>query len=123
MPTGLPLVNANTLAAASGSANVLNSATGVMLPGCEIAPLITTTSFTRRKTSGSWAAASAILVSGPMATMEMVLGGFDARSRRISRCEGRDDGVKSLGGGSEEVEGRKCSFHVSKGERWGCCRS
>lgn len=56
------------------------------------------TSLARRKVSGSSAAARAQLVKGPTATMEMVLGSFSRRRRRISKCERWVEGVnKALG--------------------------
>lgn len=85
MDNGYGEVRANTRAAAMESAYVLNSAAGVIFPGTEIAPPMTTTSFTRRKVSGSVAAAMARFVRGPIATIVIVSGGFSWRRRRISR--------------------------------------
>lgn len=87
-------VNAYRRAAAMGSAMQLNSATGVMLPGSEIAPPITITSLAFRNTCGSWEAARAKFVSGPMPMRVMVSGGWESRICRISRWEGEEEGVK-----------------------------
>ena len=56
----------NTIAAASGSAAMLNSAAGVTLPRPAEPPMITK-SLTCVTSSGSCRTASAILVSGPTA--------------------------------------------------------
>ena len=55
-----------TMAAASGSAAMLNSAAGVTLPRPAEPPMITK-SLTRPASSGSRRTASAMLVSGPIA--------------------------------------------------------
>ena len=57
----------NTTAAASGSAPMLNSAAGVTLPRLAEPPMITK-SLTRLTSRGSRCTASAMLVSGPVAT-------------------------------------------------------
>ena len=85
MLAGLGEVKAKTRAAAFASANVLNSPTGVILPGTEMAPPITRTDLARISTIGACEAARARLVSGPMAMTVMVSGGFSSRIRRISR--------------------------------------
>jgi hypothetical protein len=54
--------------AASGSCQILNSATGVTLPVSRNAPPIKAKRFGRRGNSGSSNIAAAILVSGPVAT-------------------------------------------------------
>lgn len=95
MLSGVRDVKANTRAAAIGSASVLNSATGVMLPGKDTAPPINRTDLTRRKTRGSCDAARATLVNGPMAIRSIVSGGFSSRSRRISWWEDRFEALKS----------------------------
>lgn len=55
-------------------------------------------------------AASAKFVRGPIAMMVMVLGGFSPRIRRISRWEGRFEGVNSLGRRSEVWVADKAEF-------------
>ena len=87
-------MSAYTLAAAMGSAMQLNSATGVMLPGTEMAPDITTTSLAFMKIVGDSEAARAKFVRGPMAMRVIVSGGFESRIERISRCEDAEEGVK-----------------------------
>lgn len=93
---------------------------------------MTTTSFTRKNASGSSAAASAMFVNGPMATIVIVSGSFSRRRRRISRCEGSWEGVKlasvlrsssamaACSGWVESEALAKRSFHVSAGVRCGC---
>ena len=78
-------MSASTRAAAKASAQKLNSAVGVILPGTPIAPPMTMTSLTLRKIPGSSAAARARLVNGPIATMVMLSVGLSLRMRRISR--------------------------------------
>lgn len=109
---GLGEVRANTRAAATASAYELNSPTGVTcpnispnafnmfiggnghtFPGLSIVPPMTTTSFTRRKVSGSWAAANARFVKGPTATIVTVFSSFSFRTRRISSAAGCLDGM------------------------------
>ena len=85
MLVGSGEVNAKTRAAAVASAKVLNSPTGVILPGTEIAPPITKMDFARISTIGACEAASARFVRGPMAITVMVSGGFSSRTRIISR--------------------------------------
>ena len=80
-------VSAYTLAAAVGSAMQLNSATGVMFPGSFRVPPMTTTSLAFMNVFGSFAAAMAKVVSGPMAIKVMVSAGFSLRIRRISSGE------------------------------------
>ena len=82
---GLGEVSAKMRAAAMGSALVLNSATGVTLPGLRTAPPITRTDLARRNVVGECDAARARFVSGPTAMIVMVSGGFSSRSRTISR--------------------------------------
>lgn len=82
---GLGDVSAKMRAAAVGSAMVLNSATGVALPGLWIAPPMIRTDLARKNVAGECEAARARLVSGPTAMMVIVLGGFSSRSLRISR--------------------------------------
>ena len=96
MLAGLGEVNAKTRAAAVASAKVLNSPTGVMLPGTEIAPPMTRTDFARISMVGACEAARARLVRGPIAMTVMVSGGFSSRTRKISRWDGRFEGVKSV---------------------------
>ena len=84
-----------TRAAAAGSARILNSPTGVMLPDTVIAPPMTTTLFARRNVCGEREAARAKLVRGPIAIMSMVSLGLSSRISKIAKCEGFDDGVKS----------------------------
>ena len=133
---GSGLVSAYTRAAAMGSAMVLNSATGVMLPGSVIAPPMTTSSFAFIKVTGSWAAARAKVVKGPRAMRVVVLGGFEERMSRISVGAGRCDGVKrfvyvlwaawaavdavvEMGDGFGGASNRCC--HNSEGDvYWGC---
>lgn len=79
---------ANRIAAATGSAKTLNSATGVMLPAALNAPSIaatsiTATSFTLKNVSGSVAAANTMFVMGPINAIEIVLGRLSARSLSI----------------------------------------
>ena len=57
----------NTIAAASGSAHMLYSAAGVALPRPADPPMITKPR-TQSASRGSFRAASAMLVSGPVAT-------------------------------------------------------
>ena len=85
---GFGEVSAYTRAAAEASANTLNSATGETLPTASTAPPMATTSLTRRKASGSSAAARAQFVSGPMAMMVIVSASFSRKIRRISLCAG-----------------------------------
>lgn len=96
---GIGLVKANTLAAANESAAMLNSASGVMFPGSSRAPPIMINSFARHKVLASFAAASAMFVSGPIAITETVPGGSDSSMERISKWEGRDEGMNSSGFG------------------------
>lgn len=103
MLVGLGEVKAKTRAAAVASANVLNSPTGVMLPGTEIAPPITKTDLARISTVGAYEAARATFVRGPMAMTVMVFGGLSSRTRKISRCDGRFEGVKSVFGDAGSV--------------------
>ena len=95
MLSGLGAVRAKILAAAVGSASVLNSATGVAFPGPSTTPPMISTCFARRNIAGECEAARARLVKGPIAMMVMVLRGFSSRIRRISRWEGRFEGVNS----------------------------
>lgn len=76
---------AKTRAAAVVSAYVLNSAKGVIFPGYSTAPPMTRIFFARIRIWGACEAASAILVRGPIAIIEIVSGGFSSRIRRISR--------------------------------------
>ena len=66
-----------------------------MLPGSEMVPPMTRMDFARINVVGAWEAARARFVSGPMAMIVTVSGGFSLRMRKISRCDGRWDGVKS----------------------------
>lgn len=101
-----------------------------MFPGQLIVPPITTTSFTRRKVSGSSAAAIARLVKGPTAIIVIVLGSFSRSSRKISLCDGDLEAVNVVGGvsssfvfsTSDDPGGAnvKSDFHESDGERCGC---
>ena len=90
-------VNANTRAAAIGSARILNSPTGVIFPGSAIAPPITQTLFARRRDCGDSEAARAMVVIGPITTMSIVSTGLSSRMWRISRCDGRVDGLNKEG--------------------------
>ena len=99
MLAGLGEVRAKRRAAAVGSAQVLNSAKGVTFPGTEMAPPMMRIDLARVRVWGACEAARARLVRGPMAMIDIVFGGFSSRRRRISRWEGRSDGVK------REVEG------------------
>ena len=77
-----------------GSASVLNSPTGVMLPGRSMAPPITSTVLARRKVWGDLEAARAKLVSGPSAIKVILSGGLAARRVRISSTAWLGEGVK-----------------------------
>lgn len=66
-----------------------------MLPGTEMVPPMTSMDLARITVVGAWEAARARFVSGPMAMIVMVSGGFSSRIRKISRCDGRCDGIKS----------------------------
>ena len=102
-------------------------------PGASIAPPMTTTSLTLRNVSGSFAAAMARFVSGPTATMVIVPGSFSLNKSSMTSCAGLSDGVKSecfsltfcsaaaSSGARFFGWGVKRDFHVSSGERWGCC--
>lgn len=68
----------------------------VTFPTSCTAPPITITSCTRRKVSGSVAAARATLVMGPMTTSLIVSGSFSRRRRRISRWAGVLLGVNNV---------------------------
>lgn len=94
---------------------------------------MTTTSLTLRNVSGSFAAAMARFVSGPTATMVIVPGSFSLNKSSMTSCAGLSDGVKSecfsltfcsaaaSSGARFFGWGVKSDFHVSSGERWGCC--
>jgi hypothetical protein len=102
-------------------------------PGASIAPPMTTTSLTLRKVSGSFAAAIARLVSGPTATIVTVFGSFSAKISSITSWAGFKDGTNrecfSLTASNSDTSsgdrfsgvGRKSDFHVSSGDKWGCC--
>lgn len=63
---------------------------------------MTKTCLARRNVAGECEAARAKLVKGPIAIMVMVLVGFSSRIRRISRWEGRFEGVnREVDEGSE----------------------
>ena len=117
-------VRAYTLAAATGSAMQLNSATGVILPGMEMAPDITTTSLAFMNTVGDSEAARAKFVSGPMAMRVMVSGGFESRIERISKWAGAEEGVKRSVCGARSMWAREVAVEertVSAGgasKRW-----
>lgn len=96
MLAGSGLVKAYSLAAATASAMVLNSPTGVMFPGTSTAPPITRICLARRNVFGPCAAAVARVVRGPMAMRVIVSAGSVLRMRRISRCEGKEEGVNKL---------------------------
>jgi len=101
-------------------------------PACSIAPPMTTTSFTRRKVSGSLAAAIARFVKGPTATIVTLSSSFSLKISSITSYAGFKDGVKSecwsltacsaAASSGERFSGLglKSDFHVSAGERWGC---
>ena len=91
---GVGDVKANRRAVATASANVLNSATGVTLPGTSTAPPMTAISLTLRKVSGSSDAANAKFVSGPNAHIEIESAGSSFKILRISLCAGVLEGVK-----------------------------
>ena len=125
-------VSAYMRAAAIGSAMLLNSAVGVMLPGSRSAPPMTSSCFARRKVCGSVAAAVAKVVSGPIAIRVIVLGGLSRRRVRISSVEGFRDGVKRDGGFecvcgvlesavdvivSSGADSKRC-FHADSGLVW-----
>lgn len=118
---GLGDVKANTLAVATASAKVLNSATGVTFPSMSIAPPMTTTSLTFKKVSTSSAAASAKFVKGPTATIVIVSRGFSLRIRRISLCATFFEGMKDNsdeGGSAFAAPSRlNSSLQASDGER------
>ena len=65
-----------------------------ILPGTLTAPPITMIDLALSNVCGDSAAARARLVSGPIAIIEIVSGGFSSRRRRISKCEGFCEGVK-----------------------------
>lgn len=100
------------------------------LPGIFTAPPITTTSFTRRKVSGSSADAKAKLVSGPTATSVTVSGSFSRNARKISLWAGSLEGMKEWSSGSAPVltvsipwgstAGSKRCSQVWPGVRCGC---
>ncbi|KAL5888478.1 hypothetical protein ACKVWC_011567 [Pyricularia oryzae] len=118
-------VRAKTRAVATASAKVLNSATGVMLPGTLMAPPMTQTSRARRSVSGSSAAARARLVMGPMVRIVTVWSGDSLRIRRISLCASVLDGVKyveklGMSEGAPPGASSKRVRHVSAGVRSGC---
>ena len=70
----------NTIAAASGSAQMLNSAAGVTLPR-EAEPPMITKSLTHDASRGSRRSASPMLVSGPVATSVISPGAAAAEAR------------------------------------------
>lgn len=80
MVIGAPLLS--TISAAWGSAKILNSAAGVMLPPLKWAPPMITISRMPLTMSGAWVRASARLVSGPSMARVTLFSGA-ARKVRI----------------------------------------
>ena len=70
---GTPLLN--TISAASGSANILNSAEGVTFPCIKYPPPIIAISVIRVFMLGFFVKANATLVNGPIGHNVMLLGG------------------------------------------------
>lgn len=111
-------VKAKTLAVATASAYVLNSATGVIFPSTSIAPPITTTSFAFRNVSGSSAAARARFVKGPTDTIVIVSTGFSRSRRRISLCAGVTEAVNDDDGEASSRASAICSGVAFSGGGW-----
>lgn len=75
---------------------LLNSATGVILPGTDMAPDMTITSLALRNVVDEVDAARAKFVRGPMPIRVIVSGGLEERMSRISRWEGAEEGVNRV---------------------------